>query len=142
MYPLLSLLSKPDRSPLLADEVNMKSEPTVALYTRAYAATLRSLIDESHVRHVNRPANLTPAVDPAPLIDRLRRLTASLPDDLRRQALPIEFFAERLKGRNRPTPHRGELARCLRQLGYARTRQWRKNSIGFRALWHPPALEI
>ena len=73
-----------------------------------------------------------------PLIERLRRLITSLSPDERQQPHSIEFFAERLRGRTRPTPNRGEIGLCLTQLGYTRSRQWRKSANGFRALWHPP----
>ncbi|MGA7180920.1 MAG: hypothetical protein WBX11_15230 [Thiobacillaceae bacterium] len=74
----------------------------------------------------------------SPLIDRLKRLIATLPDSERDQPRPLEFFAEQLKGRQKMTPHRGELAAALRKLGWRRTRCWRKSANGFRSLWYPP----
>lgn len=73
-----------------------------------------------------------------PLFERLQRLINTLSPEERQQPQSIEFFAERLRGRTRPTPNRGEIGRCLTQLGYTRSRQWRQSANGFRATWHAP----
>lgn len=72
------------------------------------------------------------------LPDRLKRIIANLPETERDAPRPLEFFAERLRGRQRLTPHRGELAGALRSLGWTRRRCWRESEGGFRAYWHPP----
>lgn len=73
-----------------------------------------------------------------PLPDRLKRIIANLPETERDVPRPLEFFAERLRGRQRLTPHRGELAGALRALGWTRKRCWRESEGGFRAYWPPP----
>lgn len=88
-------------------------------------------------RHAER-AQTVAEPELTPLVDRLQRLIAALPPEVRQRPQSLEFFAQRLRGRNRPTPQRGELGRCLTQIGFTRTRQWRKDGNGFRALWHPP----
>jgi hypothetical protein len=75
-----------------------------------------------------------------PLIDRLKRIIGALPEAERNTPRPLEFFAERLRGRQRLTPHRGELAAALRALGWKRSRCWRDAEGGFRAYWYPPIL--
>lgn len=73
-----------------------------------------------------------------PLPDRLKRIIAAMPETERNTPRPLEFFAERLRGRQRLSPHRGELAAALRALGWNRRRCWRNSEGGFRAYWHPP----
>jgi hypothetical protein len=75
----------------------------------------------------------------APLIDRLRRFIDTLPPDEKAKPHGIEFFAERLRGRWHATPHRGELARCLRKLGYSSRRSFKKSSpTGTNSMWFAP----
>ncbi len=75
----------------------------------------------------------------APLIDRLRRFIDTLPPDEKAKPRGIEFFAERLRGRWHPTPHRGELARCLRKLGFTSRRNFKKSSpTGTSSMWFAP----
>lgn len=76
-----------------------------------------------------------------PLHDRLKRLIAAMPETERTKPRPLEFFAERLRGRQRLTPHRGELASALRALGWTRKRCWHESEDGFRSYWHPPVNE-
>lgn len=73
-----------------------------------------------------------------PLTDRIKRIIAAMPDSERAQPRPLEFFAERLRGRQKLSPHRGELAAALRALGWTRQRRWHKAEDGFRAYWNPP----
>lgn len=72
------------------------------------------------------------------LPDRLKRLIAAMPATEREQPRPLEFFAERLRGRQRMTPHRGELAGALRALGWTRKRCWHESDGGFRSYFYPP----
>jgi hypothetical protein len=103
---------------------------------QAYLDLLRQRSSKAAVSSKSSPPT---AGEPlAPLIDRLKRLIAELPPEAKQQSHPLEFFAERLRGRIRATPNRGELGRCLSALGYTRTRGWRDPDNGFRALWHPP----
>jgi len=73
-----------------------------------------------------------------PLTDRLRRVIQAMPEAERTKPRPLEYFAERLRGRQRMSPHRGELASALRALGWTRRRSWQEAEEGFRAYWHPP----
>lgn len=73
-----------------------------------------------------------------PLTDRLKRVIQAMPEAERTKPRPLEYFAERLRGRQRMSPHRGELAAALRALGWTRRRSWQEAEEGFRAYWHPP----
>lgn len=74
-----------------------------------------------------------------PLLDRLQRLIESLPPAQRQQGLPLEFYRERLLGRQAGRKvHAGELGAALRKLGYVRRRAWCESEGGFRALWWSP----
>lgn len=74
-----------------------------------------------------------------PLLDRLKKLIESLPPAQRQQGLPLEYFRERLLGRQAGRKvHAGELGAALRKLGYVRRRAWSESDGGFRALWWPP----
>lgn len=73
-----------------------------------------------------------------PLTTRLKAAIAAMPETERNTPRPLEFFAERLRGRQRLSPHRGELAAALRALGWTRKRCWRDAEGGFRAYWHAP----
>jgi len=72
------------------------------------------------------------------LTDRLKRIIAAMPETERVEPRALEYFAERLRGRQRMSPHRGELAGALRALGWTRQRRWHQSDGGFRAYWHPP----
>ncbi|KHO53300.1 MAG: hypothetical protein QT04_C0006G0006 [archaeon GW2011_AR11] len=84
-----------------------------------------------------------PVADPetplTPLLDRLKRVIDSLTLPQRQQGLPLEFYRERLLGRQSGRKvHAGELGAALRKLGYIRRRGWCESENGFRALWWPP----
>ena len=72
-----------------------------------------------------------------PLIDRIKRLLASLPESERNMPKTMEFFQTRLRGRKGKTAHVGEIADALRKLGYIRKRSWTGRENGFCAFWHP-----
>jgi hypothetical protein len=103
---------------------------------QAYLDLLRQRSSKAAGNNKSSPASEGEPL--APLIDRLKRLIAELSPEAKQQSHPLEFFAERLRGRIRATPNRGELGRCLSALGYTRIRCWREPDHGFRALWHPP----
>ena len=113
-------------------------EKQTAAYVNEFAQSLRKHAQEARARHEAQKAKPAHASGLTPLVDRLRRLIATLPPEVRQQPQSIEFYAERLRGRQKPTPQRAELARCLRQLGYTRSRKWRQSADGFRALWYAP----
>jgi uncharacterized protein YecE (DUF72 family) len=73
-----------------------------------------------------------------PLTDRLKRIISAMPETERNKPRSLEFFAERLRGRQRLTPHRGELAAALRALGWTRQRRWHQSENGFKAYWQSP----
>ncbi len=73
-----------------------------------------------------------------PLTDRLKRVIQAMPEAERTKPRPLEYFAERLRGRQKMSPHRGELASALRALGWTRRRCWQASEVGFRAVWRPP----
>jgi hypothetical protein len=77
--------------------------------------------------------------DAAPLLERLKVLTAAIPPDAAQAGIAIEWFRVRLRGRRGRGARAGEVADCLRQLGWTRRRSWRDQEDGFRARWFPPA---
>lgn len=74
-----------------------------------------------------------------PLLERLKKLIESLTPAQRLHGLPLEFYRERVQGRQAGRKaHAGELGAALRKLGYIRRRAWVSKDGVFRALWHPP----
>lgn len=72
-----------------------------------------------------------------PLADRLKRLTASIPESERSTPRSLEFFRSRLRGIGGRGAHPGQTGEALRKLGWTRKRCWAKDGT-FSALWHPP----
>jgi len=72
-----------------------------------------------------------------PLEDRLARLLATIPVEVRRQGLSLSSLQASLRGRARGSCHPGELGNAMRKLKYVRRRNWRGDAGGFRALWYP-----
>jgi hypothetical protein len=77
--------------------------------------------------------------DATPLLERLKTLTAAIPPEAARAGVSIEWFRVRLRGRRGRGARAGEVADCLRQLGWTRRRSWRDQEDGFRARWFRPA---
>lgn len=83
-----------------------------------------------------------PALRAVPMTARVQKIIAELPEEERQQPRPLAFFQELLRakypcrGIGRASP--GEVGTALRQLGWTRTRSWRGEAGGFRALWVPP----
>ena len=73
-----------------------------------------------------------------PLIDRLEKLIASIPEEERNVPRPLEFFRTRLRGVEGRGAHPGQVGEALRKLGFTRKRAWSAVDDGFRALWMPP----
>lgn len=74
-----------------------------------------------------------------PMRERLRRVIKRIPDAEAGEPKAIDFFVEQLAPKyagKRASPR--DVARGLRELGWTRTRKWRSEAEGFRALWHPP----
>lgn len=70
-----------------------------------------------------------------PLEDRLAKLLATIPPEVKGQGLALSVLAGMLSGKWRGKCHPGELGFALRKLGYVRKRNWSDASQSFRALW-------
>jgi len=73
-----------------------------------------------------------------PLEDRLARVLADIPEEVKRQGLSLPNIQKMLKGRWRGNCHPGELGACLRRSGWIRRRSWRGDEAGFFTLWRKP----
>ncbi|MEF8699334.1 MAG: hypothetical protein V5B33_08420 [Candidatus Accumulibacter sp. UW20] len=74
-----------------------------------------------------------------PLDQRLAKLLAEIPNDLKTAGLSLEALRVQLAGRYSQTARASDVAAALRKLGWRRTRCWRgdESPEGFRATWHP-----
>ena len=70
-----------------------------------------------------------------PLIDRLRKLIEEVPREVQAAGIPLRLLQEGLKGRVQGLAYPGELAACLRELGWFKRRFVRETS---NFLWFPP----
>jgi hypothetical protein len=106
-----------------------------------YAATLQASIKEAGCK----AALAEPTVCKAdawserltPLDVRLEKILSEIPSDVQADGLSLHTLQQFVKGRWRGNAHPGELGSALRHLGWHRTRQWRGDTVGFRALWYP-----
>lgn len=73
-----------------------------------------------------------------PLETRLAAILTEIPPEIQADGLALHTLQTFLKGRWRGCAHPGELGAALRHLGWSRTRLWRGDEVGFRALWYPP----
>lgn len=71
-----------------------------------------------------------------PLVVRVNKLTASIPEAERFTPKSLEWFRTRLKGRLGRSVHAAELGDALRKLGYVRKRSWSDHENGYRAMWY------
>lgn len=71
-----------------------------------------------------------------PLEDRLAKLLATIPPEIKNQGLSLPAIRSMLAGKWRGKCHPGELGNALRRLGYERHRNWAKGSQSFSALWY------
>jgi hypothetical protein len=69
------------------------------------------------------------------LEDRLTKLLAAIPADIKNQGISLPAIRNMLAGKWRGKCHPGELGVALRRLGYVRRRNWSDASQSFRALW-------
>jgi hypothetical protein len=76
----------------------------------------------------------------SPLIQRVTKLLAAMPHAEKARGVELLELQYRLKGRKGGRAHVGEIAECLRRLGYVRRRGWREGRTGFCARWYPPSL--
>ncbi len=72
----------------------------------------------------------------APLLSRVKKLIDSIPLPEQKQGLSLSELQIRLRGRKGKKCHPGELADCLRKLGYERRRGWREGRAGFCSRWY------
>jgi hypothetical protein len=72
-----------------------------------------------------------------PLDERLARLLATIPLDVRREGLSLATLQASLRGRSRGNAHPGDIGNAMRKLKYVRRRNWHKDASGFRALLYP-----
>jgi hypothetical protein len=72
-----------------------------------------------------------------PLEVRLEKILAEIPSEVQAEGLSLHTLQQFVTGRWRGNAHPGELGAALRHLGWHRTRQWRGDETGFRALWFP-----
>lgn len=75
-----------------------------------------------------------------PLEVRLEKVLSEIPADVQVDGLSLQTLQQFVKGRWRGNAHPGELGAALRHLGWRRTRQWRGDETGFRALWYPASI--
>jgi hypothetical protein len=68
------------------------------------------------------------------LAERLQRLLDELGEQAQRDGLLLSELQVRLRGRRRGCAHPGEVGRCLRKMGFERTRRWRKDAT-LSAIW-------
>jgi hypothetical protein len=70
-----------------------------------------------------------------PLEDRLSKLLAAIPTEVKRQGISLHSLRNMLAGKWRGRCHPGELGVALRKLGYQRRRNWSDGTQSFSALW-------
>ena len=70
-----------------------------------------------------------------PLEDRLAKLLATIPPEIKNQGLSLPAIRNMLAGKWRGKCHPGELGIALRRLGYERRRNWSHGTQSFSALW-------
>ena len=72
-----------------------------------------------------------------PLEERLAKLLANIPTEIKSQGLSLPAIRKLLAGKWRGNCHPGELGFALRKLGFQRRRNWSSCSQSFSALWFP-----
>lgn len=75
-----------------------------------------------------------------PLVERLKKLIASIPEEEKNVPRSLEWYRSRLRGNEGRGAHAGQVGDSLRALGFQRNRAWSHSENGFRALWYPPEL--
>lgn len=76
-----------------------------------------------------------------PLEDRLAKLLANIPAEIKSQGLSLPALRAMLAGKWRGKCHPGELGIALRRLGYERRRNWSDGIQSFCALWYQSDVE-
>ena len=70
-----------------------------------------------------------------PLEERLAKLLATIPPEIKNQGLSLPAIRTMLAGKWRGKCHPGELGAALRRLGFQRRRNWSDGTQSFSALW-------
>ncbi len=70
-----------------------------------------------------------------PLEERLGKLLATIPTEIKSQGLSLPAIRTMLAGKWSGKCHPGELGAALRRLGYERRRSWAAGKQSFSALW-------
>jgi hypothetical protein len=73
-----------------------------------------------------------------PLEERLAKLLATIPAEMKSGGLSLPAIQTMLAGKWRGKCHPGELGAALRKLGYVRCRNWSASEGGFKANWRLP----
>ena len=74
-----------------------------------------------------------------PLEERLAKLLATIPSEIKSEGLSLLSLRNMLAGKWRGKCHPGDLGFALRKLGYQRRRSWSVSVEGFQALWFLPS---
>jgi hypothetical protein len=103
-----------------------------------YIQRLNAEVERNRVQRAERERAATQAAREhlTPLEDRLVRLLATIPIQIRREGLSLASLQTSLRGRWRGNCHPGELGNALRKLSFKRERRGRGEG-GFNALWFP-----
>ncbi|PUE41638.1 hypothetical protein [Limnohabitans sp. Bal53] len=112
-----------------------------------YLETIRARCDEI-TEAQTKTANIADAKATAewterltPLEDRLAKLLANIPAEIKSQGLSLPALRTMLAGKWRGKCHPGELGIALRRLGYERRRNWSDGGQSFCALWYQSDVE-
>ncbi len=90
---------------------------------------------EAKRKEANKQANDLWTERLTPLEDRVKKLLAEMPDEVKAEGLSLDGLRRLLSGKWRGNCHPGELGAALRKLGYVRRRDWSDAEGGFRAKW-------
>jgi hypothetical protein len=85
--------------------------------------------------NLQRPLEQTARERLTPLEERLSRLLATIPSEIKREGLSLASLQASLWGRWLGKCHPGELGLALPKVGFKRERRWHDDS-GFQALWY------
>lgn len=114
-------------------------------FIQRYAASLKAKIKQAECIAAQSKAAECAAKEwrerLTPLEVRLERILSEIPAAVQADGLSLHALQQFVKGRWRGNAHPGELGTALRHLGWHRTRQWRGDTIGFRALWYPASTQ-
>ncbi len=102
---------------------------------KQYGATLRTKTENILLASQQHPDD-----NKTPLLQRVAKLLAAMSDEEKTAGIELAELQYRLKGRKGGRAHVGEIAECLRKLGYERRRGWREGRTGFCSRWHPQTL--